>query len=375
MQMVWAPPSCSCLHRAAGSARLTGPFVNIGMETIMERTVIAVDIAKKVFQLHWVEMDTGCIERLQLKRAKMLEWFANRTSMQVVMEACGGAHDWGRALMQLGHEVRLISPRKVRPFVQRNKTDAADAQAIWTACRQPGMRFVPVKTEAQQVVLSLHRLRAQLMKTRIMQTNELRGLLYEFGIVLPEGHAALLKALPDAMRDAKDRLPGMLMDSLDEQLRRVQTLQADISLIERRLSQQMREIPACRAVAEIPGIGLLTATAVVASMGAPTAFKDAREFAAWIGLVPRQTGTGGRVRQLGISKRGDAYLRTLLMHGARAVVVRSKEGPAWPWLTALLQRRPYSVAVAAVGNKLARTIWAALARGQAWRPETWQAAH
>lgn len=373
--MVWAPPSCSCLHRAAGSARLTGPFVNIEMETIMERTVIAVDIAKKVFQLHWVEMDTGCIERLQLKRAKMLEWFANRTSMQVVMEACGGAHDWGRALMQLGHEVRLISPRKVRPFVQRNKTDAADAQAIWTACRQPGMRFVPVKTEAQQVVLSLHRLRAQLMKTRIMQTNELRGLLYEFGIVLPEGHAAMLKALPDAMRDAKDRLPGMLMDSLDEQLRRVQTLQADISLIERRLSQQMREIPACRAVAEIPGIGLLTATAVVASMGAPTAFKDAREFAAWIGLVPRQTGTGGRVRQLGISKRGDAYLRTLLMHGARAVVVRSKEGPAWPWLTALLQRRPYSVAVAAVANKLARTIWAVLARGQAWRPEAWQAAH
>ena len=160
------------------------------------------------------------------------------------------------------------------------------------------------------------------------------------------------------MRDAKDRLPGMLMDSLDQQLRRVQTLQADISFTVRRLSQQIREILGCRAVGEIPGIGLLTATAVVASMGAPTAFKDAREFAAWIGLVPRQTGTGGRVRQLGISKRGDAYLRTLLMHGARAVVVRSKEGPAWPWLTALLQRRPYSVAVAAVANKLARTIWA-----------------
>ena len=136
----------------------------------------------------------------------MLEWFANRTAALVVMEACGGAHDWGRALIELGHEVRLISPRKVRPFVQRNKTDAADAQAIWTACQQPGMRFVPVKAEAQQIVLSLHRLRAQLMKTRIMQTNELRGLLYEFGIVLPEGHAALLKALPDATCDARTRL-------------------------------------------------------------------------------------------------------------------------------------------------------------------------
>ncbi|WP_409054449.1 IS110 family transposase, partial [Variovorax sp. GrIS 2.14] len=187
----------------------------------MVRTVIAVDIAKKVFQLRWVEMDTGCIERLRLKRARMLEWFANRTAALVVMEACGGAHDWGRALIGLGHEVRLISPRKVRPFVQHNKTDAADAQAIWTACQQPGMRFVPVKTEAQQIVLSLHRSRAQLMKTPIMQTNELRGLLYEFGIVLPEGHAALLKALPDAMYDARTRLPAMLMDSLDEQLRRV----------------------------------------------------------------------------------------------------------------------------------------------------------
>ncbi|MFE1574465.1 IS110 family transposase, partial [Comamonas odontotermitis] len=149
----------------------------------MDHPVIAVDIAKKVFQLHWVEHDTGSIERLQLKRTRMLEWFTLREPSLVVMEACGGAHEWARALAQLGHEVRLISPRKVRPFVQRNKTDAADAQAIWTACQQPGMRFVPVKTQAQQVVLSLHRIRAQLMKSRIMQTNELRGILYEFGVV------------------------------------------------------------------------------------------------------------------------------------------------------------------------------------------------
>jgi transposase len=352
-----------------------GLVVTIGLETIMERTVIAIDIAKKQFQLHWVEPDDGSIERLKLKRAKLLEWFATRPAALVVMEACGGAHDWARSLFELGHEVRLISPRKVRPFVQRNKTDAADAQAIWTASQQPGMRFVPVKTEAQQIVLSLHRLRAQLMKSRIMQTNELRGLLYEFGVVLPEGHAALLKALPVAMCEAKLRLHAMLMDSLDEQVRRIQQLQADIDLIEHRLSQQMRELPACKAIAQIPGIGLLTATAVVASMGTPSAFKDGREFAAWVGLVPRQTGTGGRVRQLGISKRGDVYLRTLLMHGARSVVNRSMTGPTWPWLAALLQRRPYSVAVAAVANKLARTIWAVLARGQAWRIEAWQVVH
>ena len=339
----------------------------------MELNVIAIDIAKKVFQLHWVEPDTGSIERLKLKRAQLLAWFAAQQPVLVVMEACGGAHEWGRELMKLGHEVRLLPPKMVRPFVRRNKTDAADAQAIWTASRQPGIRFVALKSEAQQVVLALHRVRAQLMKMRIMQTNALRGLLYEFGIVLPEGHAALMKELPSAFQQAQARLPSMFMDSLHEQARRIAQLQADIGALERRLAQEMRKTPACNTVAEIPGVGLMTATAVVASMGSPAAFKDAREFAAWVGLVPRQTGTGGRVRQLGISKRGDAYLRTLLMHGARAVV-RSDRADTWPWLASLLKRRPYGVVVAAVANKIARTIWAVLAKGQSWRPHAWQAA-
>ena len=195
----------------------------------MELTVIAIDIAKKVFQLHWVERDTGSIERLKLKRAQMLPWFANRQPAVVMMEACGGAHEWGRQLLALGHEVRLMPPKTVRPFVQRNKTDAADAQAIWTAGQQPGAKFVAVKNDAQQVVLSLHRLRAQLMKTRIMQTNELRGLLYEFGVVLSEGHRALLKELPAALLEAQVRLPAMLTDSLNEQVRRINDLDADIN--------------------------------------------------------------------------------------------------------------------------------------------------
>lgn len=339
----------------------------------MELTVIAVDIAKNVFQLHWVEPETGSIERLKLKRSKLLAWFAERQPALVAMEACGGAHEWGRQLQRLGHQVRLLPAKKVRPFVHRNKTDAADAQAIWTACQQPGMRCVPVKTESQQVVLSLHRIRAQLMKMRIMQTNMLRGLLYEFGIVLPEGHQKLLEALPAAMREAKEKLPSMLIASLEEQRLRIDQLQADLGCVERRLSQHMREMPACRTISEIPGVGLLTATAVVASMGSPTAFKDSREFAAWLGLVPRQTGTGGRVRQLGISKQGDTYLRTLLMHGARSVV-RSDKGKNWPWLAELLKRRPYSVVVAAVANKLARTIWAMLAKGQSWRADAWKPA-
>lgn len=339
----------------------------------MELTVVAIDIAKKVFQLHWIDPAAGGIERLKLRRAQLLPWFANRQPVRVVMEACGGAHEWGRELIKLGHEVRLLPPKAVRPFVQRNKTDAADAEAIWTASHHPGIHFVPVKTENQQVILSLHRLRAQLMKMRIMQTNEIRGLLYEFGIVLPEGHQALLKELPYALSTAQSRLPSMLIDSLHEQVRRIRQFDADIGAIERRLQQQLREMPACKAISEIPGIGLLTATAVVSTIGSAAAFENARQFAAWIGLVPRQTGTGGRIRQLGISKRGDSYLRTLLMHGARAVV-RSRNNMAWPWLAELLKRRPYSVVVAAVANKLARTIWAVLAKGQPWRADAWRAA-
>ena len=182
------------------------------------------------------------------------------------------------------------------------------------------------------------------MKTRIMQTNEIRGLLYEFGVVLPEGHRALLESLPAALVHAKEFVDAMVIDSLHEQTRRIDRLDKDIAAIERRLSQQLRTTPACKTSAEIPGIGLITATAIVASRGTPSAFKNAREFAAWIGLVSRQTGTGGRVRQLGISKRGDSYLRTLLMHGARAVV-RSDRGKTWPWLAELLKRRPYRALV------------------------------
>lgn len=339
----------------------------------MELNVIAVDTAKKVFQAHWIERGTGSIEQLKLKRSQVLSWFANRAPAIVAMEACGGSHEWGRELTKLGHEVRLLPPKAVRPFVQRNKTDAADAQAIWTACQQPGMRFVPVKTQAQQVVLALHRMRAQLMKTRIMQTNEMRGLLYEFGVVLPEGHAALLKALPQALAQAQQRLPAMFIESLDEQVRRIRQIEADIGSIERRLSQLMRESPSCQAVAQIPGVGLLTATAIVATMGSPAGFRNARDFAAWVGLVPKQTGTGGRVKQLGISKRGDTYVRTLIIHCARSIV-SSPRAQQWPWLAQLLKRRPARVAITALANKLARTIWAVLAKGQGWRSDAWQAA-
>ena len=327
----------------------------------MKHSVIGMDIAKRVFQLHSVDPTTGEIERIKLRRDEVLPFFAQRSASLVAIEACGSAHWWARELRRLGHEVKLLAPKSVRPFVRSNKTDAADARAIWTAVQQPEARLVAVKSEQQQAILALHRLRAQLMKFRIMQTNALRGLLYEFGEVLPEGYSALAKALPAALASVAERLPAMLIDSLREQWARVQMINTEITTIERRLASALRASEPCRQIAAIPGVELLTATAAVAALGEPNSFASGREFAAWLGLVPRQSGTGGRIRQLGLSKRGDSYLRTLLIHGARSVMVRGKHSP---WVAALLKRRPYSVAVAALANKLARTIWAVLARGR-----------
>lgn len=337
----------------------------------MKHTVIAMDIAKRVFQLHAVDPQTGEIERVKLRRDAVLPFFARRAPCLVAMEACGSAHYWARELHALGHEARLLAPKSVRPFVRANKTDAADAQAIWTAVQQPDAHFVAVKTEAQQAVLALHRMRAQLMKFRVMQTNALRGLLYEFGVVLPEGHRAFAKAWPSALAALAEKLPAMLLDSLREQWARVASTDKDIASIERRLASTLRGSQVCREVAAVPGVGLLTATAAVATIGDAKTFKAGRQFAAWLGLVPRQTGTGGRIRQLGLSKRGDPYLRTLLIHGARAIVARGKHSP---WLESLLKRRPYNVAVAALANKLARTIWAVLAKGKPFDAMQWHRA-
>ena len=327
----------------------------------MKYTVYGMDIAKQVIQLHTVDPHMGEVQRHKLRRSQVLEFFMQRQPALIAIEACGGAHWWARKLVDQGHEVRLLDARSVRPFVLRNKTDAADARAIWTAVQQPEAHEVAIKTQVQQSVLALHRMRAQLLKFRIMQTNALRGLLYEFGIVLPAGHEALLKALPGTLAALDEQLPAMLLDSLREQWARVQQMQVEINAIERRLAAVLRDTPQCQQIAEIPGVGLLTATAAVATIGKASTFKSGREFAAWTGLVPRQRGTGGHVRQMGLSKRGDVYLRTLLMHGARSIVIRHRNAP---WVAALLARRPYNVVVAAVANKLARTIWAVLAKGK-----------
>ncbi len=321
--------------------------------------VVGVDIAKRVFQLHWIDVETGEIMSVQLKREKFLEHFANRAGCLIGMEACGGAQHWARKLIELGHAVKLLPAKMVKPFVGRNKSDAADARAIWTAVQQPAVKAVAVKSEAQQAVLALHRMRSQLVKFRTAQINGLRGLLAEYGEVMPQGRAGITKGIAAALAQLVDRLPAVLLDTLREQWARVGQLDEQVAEIERRLRAWHKEDKASRRIAEIPGVGLLTATAAVAAMGDPKSFKSAREFAAWLGLVPKHTGTGGRIRMLGISKRGDTYLRTLLIHGARSVIVNSKQPSAW--VTNLTQRRPANVAVVALANKMARTIWALLA--------------
>jgi transposase len=325
----------------------------------MKHTVVGIDIAKNVFQLHWVELETGEIVSRQVKRAGLLEHFANRAPCLIGMEACGGAQHWARRLTAMGHQVKLLPGKVVKAFVSGNKNDAGDARAIWTAVQQPGVRAVAVKTEEQQAVLALHRMRQQLVKFRTMQVNGLRGLLMEYGEVMAAGRAGLTRAMTDVLARLGERLPAVLIDTLRQQWEMLGKLDEQIAQIEQRLHAWMKQDKACKAIAAIPGVGLLTATAAVAAMGDAKVFRCGREFAAWLGLVPRQTGTGGRVKLLGISKRGDTYLRTLLIHGARSVLTRAKECDAW--IEQLGKRRPPNVVTVALANKMARTIWALLA--------------
>ena len=330
--------------------------------TMNGQQVIGLDIAKHVFQLHTVNMGTGEIVNVQIKRAKVAEHFANLAPCLIAIEACGGAHHWARSLSKLGHTVRLLHAKIVRPFVSGKKTDVTDARAIWLAVQQPGVKFVGTKTTMQQATLTLHRQRELLMKMRIMQTNALRSLLYEFGATFAQGKRALFKEIEATLEGLADTLPQMVRDSLHEQVARIKSIEVDMQAIETRLQIQLKQDPQMQRIAQIPGVGLLTATAAIATMGEASAFKSGREFCAWLGLVPKQTGTGGKVRLGAISKRGDTYLRTMLIHGARSVIAHAKE-PA-PWLQGIKDRRPSNVVFVAQAAKMARTIWAITAKAQ-----------
>jgi len=336
----------------------------------VEKTTIAIDIAKKVFQVHKVDPETGEITRKRLDRREVAPYFAQLKPCGIAMEACGTAQHWARLFRTQGHNVKLISPQFVKAFVKTNKNDVADAQAIWTAAHQPEMRTVPVKSEEQQAILALHAVRERFKKTRTAAVNQLHGLMGEYGIDLPKGWRTMLPKAAAALDDDGSSVPAILRPQLREQLDEVRELTEKIDSVEAQLSAWKRREEDCMRIAAIPGVGLLTATAMVATVGDDAkVFRSGREFAAWLGLVPRQSGTGGKTKLFRISKRGDVYLRTLLMHGARSVIVANtgKMSPD-PWLGNLVAKKAFNVATAALANKMARQIWALLAHKRDYQP-------
>lgn len=324
-------------------------------------TTFGVDIAKSVMQLHWVEPATGEIKRKKLTRSKFVEFFAQRQRGLIALEACGGAHHWARTLMALGHQVELLSPRAVRPFVTGNKDDAADARAIWMAAQHGDIRRVPVKSCSQQAVLSLHRVRKHWVDVRTATINMLRGLLYEFGIVLPVGRRAGLGMLGEQRLHIEQVLPTSMLRLVDIQLLAIKELQERADAIEAEIAAIQKGDEAALRLRKVPGIGLLGATALAAGFGDGTGWRNGRDFSCTLGLVPRHSGTGGKVSIGKLSKRGDPYVRNLLISGARAVLSQ-KNAPGWA--IEMLKRRPFNVVVVALAHKIARTAWALLAYGR-----------
>jgi transposase len=332
-------------------------------------TTYGVDIAKNVFQLHWIDPETGEIHRKKLIRAKVTQFFAQRPPARIAMEACGGAHHWARELQALGHEVELLPAIRVHEKVSGNKDDAVDARAICSAAADQAIRRVPIKTIEQQAALAAHRVRSHWTAVRTATINALRGLLYEFGVVLPKGKRVGMRTLRERRAEIDERLPPAMVHILDEQLASLQQLDGHIEAMERQIELAQRGNDLARRLRQTPGIGLLGATALAATLGDGSGWRNARQFACCLGLVPRHTGTGGKVRMGGISKRGDSYLRTLLIHGARNLV-RVAEPPEW--IAQMLKRRPFNVVATAVAHKLARTAWAMAAHGteysDRWKP-------
>jgi transposase len=330
-----------------------------------EVITIGVDLAKSVFQVHGVDGEGSVVFRRQLRRAQMLPFFKKQPLCLVGMEACATSHHWARELEALGHEVKLMAPRYVKPYVKRNKNDMADAEAICEAVTRPTMRFVAIKTVDQQSVLMLHRTRQLFVRQRTTLINALRAHLAEFGIVAGVGRNGLEKLLKVIEDGDDDRVPSAARDCLLALRAQLETVKRQVLEADRRVLAWHRSSEVSQRLDDIPGVGPLIATALVASVPDPHAFKSGRDLAAWIGLVPRQNSTGGKARLGHISKAGNRYLRMLLVVGALSVIRRAKQVgyTRRPWLTKLLQRRSTKIAAIALANKIARTAWAMMAHG------------
>src|SRR5271157_3697247 len=334
----------------------------------MQITTIGLDIAKNVFQVHGIDAAERVVVRKQLRRGQMLAFFKALPSCLVGMEACATSHYWARELAKLGHQVRLMPAKDVKAYVKRNKNDAADAEAICEAVRRPTMRFVPVKSAEQQSRLMLHRTRDLLMRQRTQLVNALRAHLAELGIVSAQGREGIKELLKIIASEQDARLPVDAHTSLVVLAAGLQAVQTMIGSIDKRIMRQHRSNEASQRLESIPGIGVIGATAIAATVPDPKVFRSGRDFAAWIGIVPRQDSTGGKQKLGPISKQGDRYLRRILVVGAHAVLKRARQQPEkYPWLTRLLARRPFKVVAVALANKMARIAWALLAKGGTYR--------
>lgn len=322
--------------------------------------VLGVDVAKNVFQIHGVDASGKEIFRRQLSRAKLKPFMAMQQKCLIGMEACGGAHHWAREFRAMGHEVKLIAPQYVKPYVKRNKNDEADAAAIAEAVTRPEMSFVATKELWQQDMLMIHRVRERLVKQRTALMNEIRGLLQEYGEVIAVGSHQLRVGVNMLLASTNNGLTDMARGVLGQLAAEWRELDERLDTYTGRVEQMARSHEICRELDKLPGIGPITATAMVATVGDPRAFRNGRQLAAYLGLVPRHEGTGGKVRLLGISKRGDRYLRKLLVHGGRALLrhVERRSDRQSRWAVTIIERRGFNKACVAMANKNARMCWA-----------------
>jgi transposase len=335
----------------------------------MQVTTIGLDLAKHVFQVHGVDANGAIVLRKRLARGEVLSFFAKFPACRIGMEACATAHHWARELRALGHEVRLMPPSYVKPYVKRGKNDAVDAEAICEAMQRPTMRFVPIKSAEQQSVLMLHRARDLLIRQRTMLANALRAHFAELGIVAAQGISKIIELVRVAEDESDARLPPLARVALRAFAAQIEVLQLQIRKLEKQIVAWCRSDAASRRLATIPGVGPITATAIAATVTDPSCFRSGRQFAAWLGLVPRQNSSGGKERRGGICKQGDRYIRRLLVIGAHAVIryARGKGAVGAPWINSLLDRRPTLITAVALANKTARIAWAIVAHGEAYR--------
>lgn len=329
-------------------------------------TTVGFDLAKSVFQVHAINADGEVLVRRQLRRAEVLRFFSSLPPCLVGMEACASAHHWGRELLALGHDVRLMPPAYVKPYVKRGKTDAADAEAICEAVTRPTMRFVAIKSVEQQAVLMLHKTRDLLVRQRTALINALRAHLSEYGIVTgkgPGGVTALMKQL----HEAQEKLPAHARSALHTIGAQLRSLASEVNRLESQILAWHRADATSRRLATIPGIGPITASAIAAAVPDASLFRSGRQFAAWLGLTPRPHSSGGKERLGGISKQGDGYLRKLLVVGATAVMRMARKDPSrQPWLARLLDRKPAKIATVGLANKTARIAWAVMTRKEVY---------